>query len=116
MVEIVINGRKLHEVRMPLQPHAPGVVCSLSYPKERMRLSENENEILLQVPSFLTLEIVRQGILPMEKSFELGIGGKSRGKFTVVELSYPTEPGDELINIRIGKVLQPLAAKQRVKE
>ena len=115
MVEITINGRNLHEVRMPLMPHAPGIISSLSYPKERMRISENENEILIQIPSFLTLELLRQGILLMEKSFELGIRGKSKGKFTVVDLSYPTEPGNELINIRVRKVLQPLAAKQRVK-
>ena len=54
-----------------------------------MQISENEYDILLQVPSFLVLELFRQAILPMGSgSFELGICGENRGTFVVADLLF----------------------------
>jgi hypothetical protein len=38
-IGIAINGKKLHEVRMPLEPRCEGVVSFLAFPKTRFRFS-----------------------------------------------------------------------------
>lgn len=104
MVEIEINGTGLHEIGMPLEAHTPGVIATLRYSKERMRISEEGDDLLLEIPSFLLLELFRQNVLPLEKSpFQLSLGGKSRGSFIIEDLRYPSETGGELIKIKVRK-------------
>ena len=104
MVEIEINGARLHEIGMPLEPHTPGVIATLRYPKERMRISEEGDDLLLEIPSFLLLELFRQNVLPLEKApFQLSLGGRNKGSFIIEDLRYPSEPGGELIKVKVRK-------------
>lgn len=104
MVEIEINGKNLDEIGIPLEPHTVGVIATLRYPKERMRVSEDGEDFLLEIPAFLTLELFRQSILSLDNTpFQLSIGGRNRGRFIVEDIRYPSEPGRELIKIKIQK-------------
>jgi hypothetical protein len=91
MKSIAINGRKLHEVQMPLAPDPGGGVSRLSYPKQRVRFQREGDSAVLGVPPLLALELYRSGTLPQdgEASFPLDVGGRRAGTFRVAEVHYP---------------------------
>ena len=64
MQGISIKGHKLHEIRMPMLPYSAGVLSFLQYPKHRIQLEYQDNDLILMVPGFLALELYHQGILP----------------------------------------------------
>jgi hypothetical protein len=106
MVEIGINGKNLSDVEMLLEPYHPNTISKMRYPKERVKISENGNDLTLQIPAFLILELFRQKIIPMDSApFLLSTSGKNRGNYIITDLRYPTEPGSELVKIKIKKVL-----------
>ena len=92
---IAINGQKLHEVRMPLEPHHNGVVSSLSYPKTRITSSLEEDILRLAIPPLLGMELYRSGVLPQDSDTPviIAIGGRRRGQFTVIDVRYPGHGG-----------------------
>ena len=49
--EIAINGKRLDEVRMPLESLSNGVVSWLSYPKSRLKFSLEEGTLIREVYS-----------------------------------------------------------------
>jgi len=53
-----INGKKLHETRIPMEPHTPGVNTSLSFPKSRIVFSLKEDKIHLTIPPLLALNCI----------------------------------------------------------
>jgi hypothetical protein len=54
---IAINGKRLDEVRMPVEPHDPRVVSYLTYPASQLRFSRGEGAISLVVPAYLAVEL-----------------------------------------------------------
>jgi len=94
-VGFAINGQKLHEVQMPLEPHCKGVVSSLTYPKTRLKFSLEEDTLRLAIPPLLGMELYRSGVLPqdLETPVTIAIGGRRRGQFTEVDVRYPGHVG-----------------------
>jgi len=92
---IAINGRKLHEVRMPLEPYRNGVVSSLLYPKTRIKFSLEEDTLRLAIPPLLGMELYRSGILPQdtETPVTIVIGGRHKGQFMVIDVRYAGHGG-----------------------
>ena len=92
MKGISINGKKLHEIRMPVVPYENcSSVVSQSYPKQRIKYEVFDDQLKLTVPSLLALEMYRIGILPQDESldFPVSVSGKSIGNFKVVKFLYP---------------------------
>jgi hypothetical protein len=93
MKGISINGKKLHEIMLPLQPYNNcNSVVSQCYPKNRIIFDQQEGGILsLTLPSKLALEMYRVGVFPQDgnESFPVSISGKSVGNYTVEAFVYP---------------------------
>ena len=89
-VGIAINGKKLHEVRMPLESHYKDVVSLLSFPKTQFRFSLEGATLRLEVPILLGMELYRSGLLPQDPQtpVTIAIGGRSKGRFKVVDVRY----------------------------
>jgi hypothetical protein len=92
MKGISINGKKLHEIMMPLLPYENcSSVASQRYPKQHIEFELNGELLKLTVPSKLALEMYRVGILPQDENldFPVSVSGESIGKYKVVKLLYP---------------------------
>ena len=106
-VGIAINRQKLHEVRMPMEPHYKGVVSSLSFPKTRISFSLEKDTLRLALSPLLGMELYRSGVLPQdpETPVSIAIGGRPKGQFTVVDVRYPGGVGssyDVIITLTRG--------------
>jgi len=92
MKGISINGKKLHEIMMPLVPYENcNSVVSSRYPKNRIEYTLSEDLLELVVPSKLALEMYRNGILPQDESqvFPVRVSGKLIGDYKVIGFLYP---------------------------
>jgi hypothetical protein len=92
---IAINGTRLDKVRMLLAPWAEGTVSYLSYPKTHVQFSMADETVRLAVPPLLGMELYRSGVLPQDCQVPvtISVGGRRRGRFTVVEVRYPDSSG-----------------------
>lgn len=90
---IAINGIKLHEVRMPLEPHTKGVVSSLSYPENQLHCSADEEALTLVVPAYLAVELYRIAILPQQSNLPVlvQVGRRAEAWFVVKDVRYPSQ-------------------------
>jgi hypothetical protein len=88
---VAINGTRLDEVRMPIEPYSKKVVSSLSYPMSQIRFSEDDDTIRLVLPAYLSVELYRSGILPQDGSVpvQISVSGHSAGHFVVSDVRYP---------------------------
>ena len=92
MKGISINGKKLHEIMMPVMPYENcSSIVSQRYPKNRIEFILDKDILKLSVPSKLALEMYRVGILPQDKNqvFPVSISGKSIGNYMIVDFLYP---------------------------
>jgi hypothetical protein len=92
MEGISINGKKLHEIMMPLVPYENcNSIASLRYPKQRIKFEFHDDLLKLTVPSKLALEMYRVGILPQDETldFPVSVSGESIGNYKVVKFLYP---------------------------
>ena len=92
MKGISINGKKLHEIRMPVVPYEnSNSIVLQSYPKQRIKFELCDDLLKLTVPSTLALEMYRVGVLPQDESqdFPVHVSGKSIGNYKVVKFLYP---------------------------
>jgi hypothetical protein len=107
---IAINGTRLDEVRMPLEPHSHGVVSSLSYPMSEFRLSRDAGKICLVVPAYVGVELYRIGILPQDVLIpvEISISGRSAGRYLVSDVRYPMRSDSPFgrVTFTLTRVLQ----------
>jgi hypothetical protein len=96
MKSISINGQKLHEVRMLLQPYDNNTISYLQYPKHRIIFDVDENTVVIKLPSMLSLELFRLGVLTPDKNeqIKLSISGKSIGKYVIDDFRYPKDHSD----------------------
>ena len=106
MKGISINGMKLHEVKMLTVPYDRRTVSYLLYPKNRINLVNNNQEIILSIPPFLAIELYRLKILPQdeETSFPVHVSGKKIGIYRVVDFRYPNSISTDLVSITMSKV------------
>lgn len=88
---IAINGTRLDEVRMLVEPSSKDVVSSLTYPMSQIRFSAEDDTIRLVLPAYLSVELYRIGILPQDVNapVEISIGGRAVGRFVVSDVRYP---------------------------
>ena len=92
MKGISINGKKLHEIRMPVVPYENcNSMVLQSYPKQRIKFELHDELLKLTVPALLALEMYRVGVLPQDESldFPVSVSGKSIGNYKVVKFLYP---------------------------
>lgn len=91
MAKVIINGHKIHEIRMPLTPYENGLVSSISYPDHRIEALFIEGMLVLRMPAFLALELYRRAILPQygEESVSISLGRKNLGHFRIIDFHYP---------------------------
>ena len=105
MKGISINGKKLHEIMMPLVPYENcSSIASLRYPKQRIQFELNDELLKLTVPSKLALEMYRVGILPQDETldFPVSVSGESIGNYKVVKFLYPnTVSHDDIVFITL---------------
>ena len=104
MKSLSINGQKLHEVKMLLVPYNSSTVSYLQYPKNRISYQVNENSVVVEIPSMLTLELFRKGVLTSDENAEitLSISGKKVGKYIIDEFRYPNNYSD-IITIKFRR-------------
>jgi len=105
MKSISINGQKLHEVRMLLQPYDNNTISYFQYPKHRISYDVDENTVVVKLPSMLSLELFRKGILTSDKNdqIKLSISGKSIGKYVIDDFRYPKDYSD-IITIKFSRI------------
>lgn len=105
MKGISINGEKLHEVRMLMNPHSPGTVSYLSYPKNRIQFDVIEDELILSIPPLLALELYRKGGIPQDENmgFPIQVSGKKIGVFFVVDVRYPNSHSRDSVTFTMRK-------------
>lgn len=108
MKGISINGKKLHEIMLPLQPYENcSSVISQCYPKNKIFFNQKEGGVLnLTIPSKLALEMYRIGILPqnVDECFPVSISGKSIGNYSVGTFMYPNRyVHDDVVYITLAK-------------
>jgi hypothetical protein len=92
MKGISINGKKLHEIKMPVVPYENcNSIVSQSYPKQGIKFEFHDELLKLTVPSLLALEMYRVGVLPQDESLDypVHVNGKSIGNYKVVKFLYP---------------------------
>jgi hypothetical protein len=100
-LEVAINGKKLHKIRLPLVSHRPGVIEALSYPTTQFRYALEGDVLRLAIPHRLGMELYRTGVLPQnpELPVKITIGDQIRGRFRVIDVRYAGattyEPGAE---------------------
>ena len=108
MKGISINGKKLHEIKMPLVPYENcNSVVSLCYPKQRIEFELYDDLLKLTVPSKLALEMYRVGVLPQDESLDypVSVSGKSIGNYKVVKFLYPnTIAHDDVVFITMHQL------------
>ena len=88
---IAINGTRLDEVRMLLEPSKKGEVAYLRYPMSEIQFARDEGKLCLVVPAYLSVELYRIGILPQDVKLpvEISISGRSAGWYLVNDVRYP---------------------------
>ena len=105
MKSISINGQKLHETQMLLVQYNDRTVSYLQYPKHRISFRVTESTVVVQIPSMLTLELFRKGILTSDNNAEvtLSISGKRIGNYSIADFRYPNDHSD-IITIVFKKI------------
>jgi len=99
---ISINDKKLHDVRMPLEPY-PGCGNSyLTYPEKAYLIKETINGYDVWIPARSAFELFHQKII-RGKYFELNINDEPKGYFFIQETRHPH--GHESLYERIRFVL-----------
>lgn len=93
MKSLSINGHKLHEVEMLLPPYNKGTVSYLRYPKHRIQYEIIDNIVTLKIPSMLTLELYRKGVLSQnqDEKIILSVSGKKIGAYFINDFRYPND-------------------------
>lgn len=88
---IAINGTRLDEVRMPLEPDGSGALSYLSYPMSEIRFAHDDSAICLIVPAYLSVELYRIGIFPQDVNtpVEVSVSGRSVGRYVMSDVRYP---------------------------
>jgi hypothetical protein len=88
---IAINGTRLDQVRMPLEPYGSGAVSFLSYPANQIQVSQNGKTLSLVVPAYLALELYRTGLLPqdVDTPVSVQVDGQREKEFLVTDVRYP---------------------------
>lgn len=91
---ITINGQRLDEVRMPLEPWSERSVAYLCYPKGQLTFSFDADTLRLAIRPLLGMELYRSGILPQDARapVEVALGGRRKGRFAVADVRYPGGP------------------------
>lgn len=107
---IAINGIRLDEVRLPMKPHTKGVLSSLSYPMQEIRITQEDRGLCLVVPAYLAVELYRAGILPQDANLpvEISIGGLPAGWYLVHDVRYPDSSDSPFgeVTLTLARVLQ----------
>ena len=111
---IGINGARLDQVQMLLEPYGNGSQGSLSYPKSQFRISGSNDTLRLVVPAYLAVELYRRAILPQNASLpvEISIGGSAAGWFTVSDVRYLSDSDAQfsLVGLMFARVPQGQAS------
>ena len=113
---ITINGARLDQVRMLLEPYGNGTVSFLSYPVGQIHITRSGNALSLVIPAFLALELYRIGILPQDTDIPVSIqiDGQREKEFLVSDVLYPNSNSGVFDRVKITLIRVPkIAARTR---
>jgi hypothetical protein len=90
---------------MLLQPYGNNTISYLQYPKHRIGYVIDENTIVIKLPSMLSLELFRTGVLTPDRNeqIKISISGKSIGKYVIDDFRYPKDHSD-IITIKFKRI------------
>jgi hypothetical protein len=91
---IAINGKSLADVRTRLHPsYDTGAVSYTMRPAEHHHLTQDEDNIILQIPLITAVQLYHDGVLPVDRSrtVEIAVGGKNLGAFRLEWLRKPAD-------------------------
>ena len=88
---VTLNGCRLDQVRLPLEPYDSRTVSFLSYPANQIHASQNGRTLRLVIPVYLALELYRTGLLPQDADtpVTVQVDGKREKEFLVTDVRYP---------------------------
>jgi hypothetical protein len=88
---IAINGTRLDQMRMLMEPPGNNTIAYLRYLKSQIRFSRDDRTLCVAVPAYLAVELYRIGVLPQDanRPVVISIGGRPAGRYTVSDVRYP---------------------------
>ena len=104
--EIDINGNLLHEVGMRLVPHSPKVISTLMFPMTRINHNFSGETLLIEVPSFLAVELYRNETIPQKQDTPVVVklDGIHIGSFLIQDVIYPNDTAKNSIRFKFVKL------------
>lgn len=90
---------------MLLQPYGNNTISYLRYPKHRIIYDVDGNTVVIKLPSMLSLELFRTGVLTPDRNdqIKISISGKSIGKYVIDDFRYPKDYSD-IITIKFKRI------------
>jgi hypothetical protein len=109
---VTINGIRLDEVRMLLEPYDSRTVSYLTYPVRQIHVSQTGQTLSLVIPAYLALELYRTGILPQDAdtAVSVQIDGKREREFLITDVRYPHSHNGPFGSVKITLTRVPKIA------
>lgn len=103
---VEINGELLHEVGMRLEPYSPNTNATLKFPMTRIDHNFYETKLLIEIPSFLAVELYRKGTFPQKQDTPITVklDGIPIGSFFIQEVIYPNDVAKNSIQFKLAKL------------
>ena len=91
---------------MRLEPYNPGTISTLKYPVTRIDHKFSEGQLLIEIPSFLAVELYRKGTLPQKQDTPVAVklDGTPIGSFLIKDVIYPNDTAKNSIQFKLAKL------------
>jgi hypothetical protein len=112
MTIVSINGYKLHEIQMLLEPYSKNTSSYLRYPEHRIEGTLKRGKLFIKLPVFLCVELYRRAILPQDPAERISIclDGQNLGQCVIVDFRYPNWNQErELVTLTLQRVRKSYA-------
>lgn len=88
MAEIVINGKKLSDIQLLLEPYPNCGESYLSYPSKAYRVNKTDLGIDIWIPARIAFELYRRKIIDSD-FVEIEVEKEINGSFKIIEVRHP---------------------------
>lgn len=92
-------------VRLDIEPHSPSTISTLKYPMTRIAHNFCEELLLIEIPSFLAVELYRKGTFPQKQDTPIAVklDGIPIGLFLIQDVIYPNDIAKNTIQFKLSK-------------
>ena len=101
---IALNGRLLHEIRLPLPSyeHRPGIHYLVYLPRD-YTVRRIAGDLVLSLPALLVLELYRSGVLHSDPNepISVALDGEDAGLHRITDFRYPDYAERQDVVIRL---------------